>query len=126
MVRVARHPPPIDGSYDWSTQIVSWYRLWVVFWLKKRRSRMGTIDRRNQITRRGFLELSSAALATAGLLGDANAGNATPVAGNAVDTAKPDSAPITGKIALEEHFVLPETADTSYAIRDLRMPELRQ
>ena len=87
---------------------------------------MGTIDRRNQITRRGFLELSSAALATAGLLGDANAANATPVAGNAVDTARPDSAPITGKIALEEHFVLPETADTSYAIRDLPTPELRQ
>jgi hypothetical protein len=69
-----------------------------------------------RFTRRGFLELSSAALATAGLLGDANAANATPVAGNAVDPAKPDSAPITGKIALEEHFVLPETADTSYAI----------
>jgi 2,3-dihydroxybenzoate decarboxylase len=72
------------------------------------------------------LEFSSAALATAGLLGDANAANATPVARNAVDTAKPDSEPITGKIALEEHFVLPETADTSYAIRDLPTPELRQ
>ncbi len=33
---------------------------------------METINPRNQITRRGFLELSSAALATAGLLGDAN------------------------------------------------------
>lgn len=87
---------------------------------------METINPRNQITRRGFLELSSAALATAGLLGDANAANATPVAGNAVDPAKADSAPITGKIALEEHFVLPETADTSYAIRDLPTPELRR
>ena len=87
---------------------------------------MGTIDRRSQITRRGFLELGSAALATAGLLGDANAADATPVAGVAVDTAKPDSAPTIGKIALEEHFVLPETADTSYAIRDLPTPELRQ
>jgi len=87
---------------------------------------MGTMNRRSQITRRGFLELSSAALATAGLLGDANAANGDALAGNAVDTAKPDSAPIAGKIALEEHFVLPETADTSYAIRDLPTPELRQ
>jgi gamma-resorcylate decarboxylase len=87
---------------------------------------MGTINLRNQITRRGFLELSSAALATAELLGNADAANATSVVGNAVDMAKPDSAPITGKIALEEHFVLPETADTSYAIKDLPTPELRQ
>ncbi len=28
--------------------------------------------------------------------------------------AKPDLTPITGKIALEEHFALPETVDTSY------------
>ena len=33
---------------------------------------------------------------------------------------------MTGKIALEEHFVLPEAVDTSYAIRDLPTKELRQ
>ena len=33
---------------------------------------------------------------------------------------------MTHKIALEEHFVLPETAETSYAVRDLPTPELRQ
>jgi predicted TIM-barrel fold metal-dependent hydrolase len=87
---------------------------------------MGTINRRDQITRRGFLELGSAALATAGLLGDAKASEAAPVAGNTADTAKPDPAPLTGKIALEEHFVLPELFDTSYAVRDLPTPELRQ
>ena len=87
---------------------------------------MGTIDRKDRITRRGFLELSSAALATAGLLGDANAAKAAPVVANTVDAAKPDLAPMTGKIALEEHFALPETADSSYAIRDLPTPELRQ
>ena len=87
---------------------------------------MGTIDRKDRITRRGFLELSSAALATAGLLGDANAAKAAPVVANTVDAGKPDLAPTTGKIALEEHFALPETADTSYAIRDLPTPELRQ
>jgi len=43
-----------------------------------------------------------------------------------MDAAKSDSTPLYGRIALEEHFVLPETADTSYAIRDLPTPELRQ
>jgi hypothetical protein len=47
---------------------------------------------------------------------------AVPGPGDTADTAKPDSAPMTGKIALEEHFVLPETVDTSYAIRDLPTP----
>jgi Domain of unknown function (DUF4440) len=37
---------------------------------------MGTINRRGQITRRGFLELSSAAFATARLLPDGNAAKA--------------------------------------------------
>jgi predicted TIM-barrel fold metal-dependent hydrolase len=92
----------------------------------KRKFRMGTIDRKHQITRRGFLELSSAALATAGLLGDAKAANAAPDSRDTVDTARPDWAPLTGKIALEEHFVLPETADTSYAVRDLPTPDFRQ
>ena len=45
---------------------------------------MGTINRKDRITRRGFLEFSSAALATAGLLGDANAAKAAPVAANSV------------------------------------------
>jgi len=87
---------------------------------------MRTTNGRERITRRGFLELGSAALATAGLLGKANAANTAPSAGNAVDTVRPNSAPQTGKIALEEHFVLPELFDTSYAVRDLPTPELRQ
>ena len=87
---------------------------------------MGTKNRKDRITRRGFLELSSAVLATTGLLGDANAAEGVPAHRDTTNTAKPDSALMTGKIALEEHFVLPESADTSYAIRDLPTPELRQ
>ena len=41
-----------------------------------------------------------------------------------LDSAKPSSEPLAGKIALEEHFVLAETIDTSYAVRDLA-PETR-
>jgi hypothetical protein len=36
-----------------------------------------------------------------------------------VESAVDSAAPLAGKIALEEHFVLPETIDTSYAVRDL-------
>jgi len=85
---------------------------------------MGTINRNGRITRRGFLEFSSAALATAGLLGNANAPAATPVARKSMDADEPGPAPMIGKIALEEHFVLAETIDTSYAVRDLP-PETR-
>jgi hypothetical protein len=56
-----------------------------------------------------FLELSSAALATAGIVGDANVARAGSGPANTEDAAKADPAPITGKIALEEHFLLPET-----------------
>ena len=41
-----------------------------------------------------------------------------------VESAVDSAAPLAGKIALEEHFVLPETIDTSYAVRDLP-PETR-
>ena len=76
---------------------------------------MGT-TRRDKITRRGFLELGSVAFATAGLLGNVEAAEAAPDSGKKVDTSKPDSALLTRKIALEEHFALPETADATYAI----------
>ncbi len=75
------------------------------------------------ITRRGFLERSSAALAGAGLAGMDM--HSTPKGENAMDTGKPYSEPLAGKIALEEHFVLAETMDTSYAVRDLP-PETRK
>ena len=76
---------------------------------------MGT-TRSDKITRRGFLELGSAAFATAGLLGNVEAAKAAPDSGKKVDTSKPDSALLSRKIALEEHFALPETADATYAI----------
>ena len=78
------------------------------------RSNVKTTNRKDRITRRGFLELGSAALATAGLLGDSKAATA------ALETANPDSAPMTGKIALEEHFVLPE--NRRYQLRRKRSP----
>jgi predicted TIM-barrel fold metal-dependent hydrolase len=84
---------------------------------------MGTISRKDRITRRGFLELSSAALATAGLLGDANPAKAAP--SNRMDSVNPDSALMPGKIALEEHFALPETDLDSSLGYTLATPELR-
>ena len=86
---------------------------------------MRTMNRKERITRRGFLELSSAALATSKLLGDVNPAKAVPAVGNRVDTAKTDSAPRTSKIALEEHFVLPETDVDSSLGYTFPTPELR-
>ena len=70
---------------------------------------MRTANPKGGITRRGFLELSSVALATAGIVGDADVARAGDDPATTVDAAKADPAPITGKIALEEHFLLPET-----------------
>jgi len=68
---------------------------------------------RNRITRRGFLERSVGA-ATAGMLAG------IPLVAAAHESreqehAKSDSSPISGKIALEEHFAIPETLGASFA-----------
>jgi gamma-resorcylate decarboxylase len=85
---------------------------------------MGRKNPEGRITRRGFLERSSAALASAGLIGNAYAARSALSSESTVDSAKPSEVPLPGKIALEEHFVLAETIDTSYAVRDLP-PETR-
>ena len=85
---------------------------------------MATVNLDGCITRRGFIELSSAALAGAWLMGNANAGKFPPSAEATAETANPDAGPMVGKIAIEEHFVLAENIDTNYAVRDLP-PETR-
>ena len=85
---------------------------------------MLTIDRKGQVTRRKFFERSAGALAAAGLLaGGADATEVVPDPGKRLDTARPDSAPVPGKIALEEHFALPGTIPDSYT--SLPTPESR-
>jgi 2,3-dihydroxybenzoate decarboxylase len=86
---------------------------------------MLTIDRKGWVTRRRFFERSAGALAAAGLLaGGVDATEVAPDPGKKLDTAKPDSAPVPGKIALEEHFALPGTIDASYT--SLPTPESRR
>src|SRR5437868_4867978 len=89
----------------------------------KRKSRM-TINQKDRITRRGFFELSSGAIAAAGILAGVDSAEAAPDPGKKLDTATPDSAPMPGKIALEEHFALPGTIDASYT--SLPTPESRR
>ena len=85
---------------------------------------MTKIHHQGEITRRGFFERSAGALATAGILtGGLDATEAVPDLGKKLDTAKPDSAPVPGKIALEEHFALPGTIPDSYT--SLPTPESR-
>jgi predicted TIM-barrel fold metal-dependent hydrolase len=82
-----------------------------------------TMNPENGITRRGFFKCSAGTLATAGILaGVSNAQDAYHSDKNP-DVAKNDSARMTGKIALEEHFALPEAGDI-YNIQPA--PEFRQ
>src|SRR5215831_18149803 len=85
---------------------------------------MVTTNPEGGITRRGFLERSSATLASVRLIGNVYAAESLLSSERMVDSPKPTAVPLTGKIALEEHFVLAETIDTSYAVRDLP-PETR-
>lgn len=86
---------------------------------------MPTIDQKGRVTRRRFFERSAGALAAAGLLaGGVDATEVAPDSGKKLDTAKPDSAPMPGKIALEEHFALPGTINASYT--SLPTPESRR
>src|SRR5215469_1710232 len=78
-----------------------------------------------RITRREFLACSSAALASVGLLGHESVANTALNPERAVTNVESGTMPVAGKIALEEHFVLAETIETSYAVRDLH-PETRQ
>ena len=73
---------------------------------------MRTSDRTSRVTRRVFLERSVRAFAGAGLLatGDSIYAAKAP----ATDSGHPDSGSLAGKIALEEHFVVPETLAASY------------
>jgi predicted TIM-barrel fold metal-dependent hydrolase len=82
---------------------------------------MSTTNGKGRITRRTFLELSSGGLASTGLVGDANSAETLSDQRGNVQTTKSDAVP--GKIALEEHFGLPESAN--YAGKDLPTPEDR-
>ena len=79
---------------------------------------MPTSNRQDHLSRRGFLELGSAALVTAGLPKGTNIGEHAASAENS-STEKPGPVPTVGKIALEEHFAFPDILDSSYAVRDL-------
>ncbi len=73
---------------------------------------MAAIKQTTHITRRGFFERSVGAVATAGMLTASGVARASDSPGQ---TAKSDSGVLTGKIALEEHFVVSETLEASFA-----------
>jgi len=80
---------------------------------------MATINPEGHIARRGLPGFDSAASASARQSGNKYAAKSTRSSGSTVGGAESSAAPLPGKIALEEHFVLAETIETSYAIRDL-------
>ena len=66
----------------------------------------------NRVTRRGFFERGSKAFVAATIFSTVN--SSYPQEAAARDSTKSDSKPVLGKIALEEHFVIPETLTASY------------
>jgi gamma-resorcylate decarboxylase len=84
---------------------------------------MSTTNGKGRISRRAFLELSSGALASTGIVCDVNAARNSFDRSGTVQTTKSDAVRVTGKIALEEHFGLPESAN--YAGKDLPTREDR-
>jgi len=76
---------------------------------------MPTNNRTDHFTRRGFISWGARAAATLGVLGRSNAAEAVRAPSGKLDTIASDLLPIKEKIALEEHFSIPETVDSSYA-----------
>jgi gamma-resorcylate decarboxylase len=72
---------------------------------------MATGTPKSGITRRGFFERGVGLFASAGILAGVSEANQTPDA--KVDETK-SKASATGKIALEEHFALPDAGDGAY------------
>lgn len=76
--------------------------------------RQSFVDQKGRFSRRRFFEFGTGAFATAGVLAGVKAPSAAHNTKESVDVAGPDSAPIMGKIALEEHFSFAETVEGSY------------
>ena len=68
---------------------------------------MGTTTPQGRITRRRFLERSAAALASTGLIANAYGAKSELSSDSTAGLANSNAVPLVGKIALEEHFVLP-------------------
>src|SRR6266849_1856095 len=73
---------------------------------------MRTIDLKGRVTRRGFFECSARAFAGAGVFAAINPAKAANT--GSMSASNSDLVPVPGKIALEEHFVIPETLNASY------------
>lgn len=79
-------------------------------------------DQHGRITRRDFFESGARAVAGAGLLAASNSASAANVP--APEAVNANSGPMPDKIALEEHFVIPETLASSYGA--LGSPEFQR
>lgn len=79
----------------------------------------------DSFTRRGFLELGSAALISTTLPGNANAAGPARSSENPAASPRTDASSSISKIALEEHFAIPEMFANSYAVKDLPSAEAK-
>ena len=77
------------------------------FRASQRKSKMTTLNPKSGITRRGFFERGAGLFATAGIFAGVSEAKEGLNSDRKVDVARTDPAPMTGKIALEEHFAPP-------------------
>ena len=78
---------------------------------------MTAMNEKSRITRRGLFKQGAGVLATAGILAGVGYAKDATDSGKNQDVSKTDSTLMTGKIALEEHFALPEAGDANYNIQ---------
>lgn len=78
---------------------------------------MTPTNQKSRITRRGFFQQGAGALAAAGIFVGADKAKSGSGPASHQELTRPDPPPMTGKVALEEHFALPEAADAAYQIQ---------
>src|ERR1043165_1395765 len=83
---------------------------------------MRIVNQKGPITRRGFIERTARTVAGAGLLATGTSADAAKE--RTLEAMSTKSGPMPDKIALEEHFVIPETLAGSYGA--LGSPEFQR
>jgi 2,3-dihydroxybenzoate decarboxylase len=76
---------------------------------------MTSIDQNGGVTRRTFVGRGLGAFGAVGVLSSVSTAAGAQGSGKKIDNPGADSAAITGKIALEEHFSVPESVDGGYS-----------
>src|SRR5262249_9431684 len=115
LLSLSRAAPRIDNIFAYCLGVDSQH------FVPAKEVRMTREDQNSRVTRRNFFAQSARVIAGAGLLKTSNSARANVGAREVVSSGL---GLMPGKIALEEHFVIPETLGASYGAPG--SPEFRQ